>query len=222
MITVPTSKNISSKIEPNYSTWQTIELSYQCAKYAIDNNIQGDFVECGIACGNNLAAMCAAGRHGYGFDSFQGIPWAGEHDTEQPGIGMIDKSKIGILETSGVTSHSEESVIENFKRWGLENYSLVKGWFQDTLRYANSEYNKDFQVSVLRLDGDLYESTLVCLEKLYPQLSKGGILIIDDWNLEGCRKAFYDYFKNLIQENGETLTPLPNLILDNGVTYWQK
>lgn len=211
ILTIPTEKNISLKIEPNYSTWQTIELTNQCAKYVIDNNIEGDFVECGIACGNNLAAMCLAGRQGIGFDSFEGIPWAGEHDTEQPGIGKKDESKHGILESSGVTVHDIEDVKKNFERWGLSNYSLVKGWFQNTLP------NKpDYPISVLRLDGDLYESTLVCLEKLYPWLSKGGILIIDDWQLAGCQKAFDDYF------HSEDRFFLPTLILDNGVTYWQK
>lgn len=207
MITVPTSKNISNRIEPNYSTWQTIELSYQCAKWTIDNGIQGDFVECGVACGNNLAAMCLAGGHGIGFDSFEGIPWAGEHDTEQPGIGRKDVSKHGILESSGVTVHDIEDVKKNFERWGLTNYELVKGWFQNTL-----PLKPDFPISVLRLDGDLYESTLVCLEYLYPWLSEGGILIVDDYQLHGCKKAFNDFF-NISR---------PKLILDNGVTYWQK
>lgn len=207
MLTSPTSKNISNFIPPNYSTWETIELSYQCAKYAIDNNIEGVFVECGVAAGNNLAAMCKAGRHGYGFDSFEGIPWAGPEDTEQPGLGEINAGKFGILESSGITVHTIENVIADFKKYELENYSLIKGWFQHTVR------NFTQPISVLRLDGDLYESTWECLWYLYPLLSKGGILIIDDWNLEGCRKAFDRYFSH---------KPKPEMILDNGVTYWKK
>lgn len=209
MITAPTSKNISLKIEPNYSTWQTIELTNQCAHYAIINNIKGDFVECGVACGNNLAAMALAGRHAYGFDSFEGIPWAGPKDKEQPGIGSIDKinkSKIGVLESSGVTVHGIDDVHENFKRWGLQNYTLIKGWFQHTVQ------DFDKPISVLRLDGDLYDSTMVCLQALYPLLSKDGILIMDDWNLEGCRMAFDDYFQG----------KRPKQILNDGVTYWIK
>ena len=182
-------KNISNIIEPNYSSWQTIELSYQFARQMIDEGIEGDFVECGVACGNNLAAMCLAGRHGYGFDSFEGIPWAGKNDTEQPGIGEINKSKIGVLESSGVTVHGIEDVKKNFERWGLKNYTLIEGWFENTI-----PIHQDFKISVLRLDGDLYESTLIPLKYLYPLLSKGGILIIDDWNLKGCRDAFYNYF----------------------------
>ena len=206
----PTSRNISNKIEPNYSSWQTIEMSYQCAKYCIDNDVKGAFVECGVACGNNLAAMCLAGRQGYGFDSFEGIPWAGEHDTEQPGIGRKDVSKHGILESSGVTVHGIEDVIKNFERWGLPNYSLIKGWFQNTcLKWMG-------EIAVLRLDGDLYDSTYTALRYLYPFLLDGGILIVDDYQLAGCKKAFDDYFTD------RCMSGYPTLILDDGVTYWMK
>lgn len=204
----PSPQNISLIIPPNYSTWETIELSYQCAKYAIDNGIPGDFVECGVAAGNNLAAMCLVGRRGIGYDSFEGIPWAGKNDEYQPGIvAPPDKSKFGILESSGISSHSIEDVKANMKKWNIENYRLVKGWFQETLPFEKID-----EISVLRLDGDLYESTFTSLVHLYCKLSKGGILIMDDWKLYGCRKAFSDYF---IEE-------MPELIFDNGVTYWQK
>ena len=209
MISIPESKNISNIIPPNYSTWQTIELTYQCAKYAIDNNIEGDFVECGVASGNNLAAMCYAGRHGFGFDSFEGIPWAGPNDEVQPGMRAKVPGTEGLLESSGVTVHSLEDVELNFKIWGLKNYTLVKGWFQNTVM---KHYSK---ISVLRLDGDLYDSTYVCLLYLYPLLSKGGILIMDDWELLGCQKAFDDYFDGLEEDR-------PEIILENRVTYWRK
>lgn len=201
----PTEKIISKIIPPQYSSWQTIELSYQCAQYAIYNNIEGDFVECGVAAGNNFAAMCFAGRKGVGFDSFVGIPWAGENDDEQPGKGLKDKSKEGILETSGISAHSIKNVQNNMNKWGVENYELIEGWFQYTVP------KWDGKIAVLRLDGDLYDSTYICLEHLYPKLSKGGILIIDDWQLTGCKKAFNDYFKER-----------PELLLDNGVSYWKK
>ena len=207
MIIEPKNKNISKIIPPNYSTWQTIELSYLCAKDVISRGVEGSFVECGVATGNNLAAMCYAGRFGVGFDSFVGIPYAGVNDTEQPGLGAKDETKHGILESSGITVHGQDQVVANFDKWGISNYTLIEGWFQNTVH----EYDQD--IAVLRLDGDLYESTIVCLEHLYPKLSKGGIMIIDDWNLDGCRKAFYDYFMN---------KTLPKLILDNGITYWEK
>ena len=210
-------KNISNRIPPNYSTWQTIELSYQFAKQMIDENIEGDFVECGVAAGNNLAAMSLAGRHGFGFDSFEGIPWAGENDDQQPG--MVSKTTNKGLSSSGITVHSKENVELDMKKWGITNYTLIKGWFQDTMPLFPHR-----PISVLRLDGDLYDSTMTSLIYLYPMLSKGGILIMDDWNLSGCRKAFYDYFGHI----KEVLSPrdeeyfLPTEILDYGVKYFRK
>lgn len=206
----PRHKAISNIIPPNYSTWETIELTYQCCRWVIENNITGSFVECGVAAGNNFAAMAKAGRHAYGYDSFEGIPWAGPNDKEQPGIGEIDKSKIGILESSGVTVHTIENVIKDMDKYGIKNYSLIKGWFQNTVPKWIGE------IAVLRLDGDLYDSTYVCLQYLYPRLNEGGILIVDDWNLDGCRMAFEDYFKV------RCMTGKPRLVFDNGVTYWQK
>lgn len=205
MLSLPTSKDISLRIPPNYSSWETIELSYQCCKDVIARKILGDWVECGVAAGNNLAAMCAAGRHGYGFDSFEGIPWAGPHDEEQPGMKHPPEIKEG--PSSGVSAHTQENVELDFKKWGLPNYTLIKGWFIDTL-----PHNTIDDIAVLRLDGDLYDSTMLSLLFLYHKLSVGGILIMDDWNLAGCRKAFENFFKKR----------RPELIFDNGVTYWQK
>jgi len=190
MIQIPSVKNISLRIEPNYSSWQTIELSYQFTKDAIDRGIEGDVVECGVACGNNFAAMCLAGRKGWGFDSFEGIPWATEEDDCQPGFEGGKTSNTG-LSSSGVTVHSLEDAQINMKRWGITDYEFVKGWFQNTIKKKARKIKK---ISVLRLDGDLYESTLIPLQYLYPKLSKGGILIIDDWNLKGCQQAFFNYF----------------------------
>lgn len=208
MISEPKNKDITLRIPPNYSSWQTTELSYQCCKDVIARNVPGVFVECGVGAGNNFAAMCAAGRHGWGFDSFEGIPWAGPKDDQQPGLSHKDPRNHGVLESSGVTVHSMENVMSDLAVWGIENYTLIKGWFQHTVRF-----HRGLVISVLRLDGDLYESTMVCLEAFYPQLSKGGYLIIDDWGLAGCRRAFEDYFENRER---------PELVLELGPTYWMK
>jgi len=191
MISVPTAKKISLHIEPNYSSWETIELSYQCVKDCIDREIEGDVVECGVACGNNFAAMCFAGRHGVGFDSFEGIPWAGEFDDCQPGF--TERPTVMNGKSSGMTAHTLEDSTANMIRWGISDYEFVKGWFSDTI--PDQKYTS--KIAVLRLDGDLYESTFIPLVHLYPLLSKGGILIIDDWNLAGCKMAFKHYFQRL-------------------------
>lgn len=181
-------RDISNLIWPNYSRWETIELSNYFAKQAVSEGVPGDVVECGIAAGNNLAAMALCGRQAIGFDSFEGIPWASDKDDVQPG--MEAKTDNTGLSSSGVSAHSVESVKKNFALWGIENYTLVKGWFQHTI--PGQTVTK--AIAVLRLDGDLYESTLIPLKHLYPLLSKGGYLIIDDYTLKGCRAACDEYF----------------------------
>ena len=183
-------------IHPVYSSQEVLEFTY---KVACDVSIiDGDFIECGVAAGSQLAMMNKAltdkgvNKSVYGYDSYQGIPYATIEDESQPAIGAIDKNNLGLLKTTGVSSHSKESVIENFKTWGvsLDNVTLVEGWFQNTLSKTDTG-----KISVLRLDGDLYESTKVCLEVLYPKVEKGGLIIIDDYELAGCKKAVHDYIK---------------------------
>lgn len=72
------------------------------------------------------------------------------------------------------------------REWGVPEDFLVwhPGWFQDTVPGANID-----QIALLRLDGDLYESTLVCLQHLYPRVVSGGWVIVDDYGLPGCREA---------------------------------
>jgi len=67
-------------------------------------------------------------------------------------------------------------------------------WFQDTVPEAAPKIGS---IALLRLEGDLYDSTLICLRNLYPLVIKGGFVIIDDWGMVGCRRACQDYFKEL-------------------------
>ena len=86
---------------------------------------------------------------------------------------------------------SEAEVRANFQRYGLldDQIRFLPGWFKDTLHDAPIE-----RIAVLRLDGDLYESTIQALDALYPRLSPGGFCIIDDYHvLKACRKAVTDY-----------------------------
>jgi len=187
-----------------YSTMDTIHESYYCTEYVINKKIEGDIVECGVAAGAQIGVIGSSLKNNniskkiYCYDSFEGIPMACEKDTAQPGIGYFDKplpfveNKESLLISSGVTVHSLENVKSNLSSWSLnlDDFIFIKGWFQHTL-----PSNTIDKISLLRLDGDLYESTKVCLEYLYPKLSVGGILIIDDWNLDGCVLACEEYFK---------------------------
>ena len=71
------------------------------------------------------------------------------------------------------------------------NLRIIKGWFQDTL-----PVNKPERIAVLRLDGDWYESTKVCLNELFDRVVNGGVIVIDDYgDWEGCKKAIDEFFE---------------------------
>ena len=202
-----------------YSYPYTLQNSYDLACHMINKNITGDFVECGVAAGAQIRAMSLANIHKSGnriiwaFDSFEGIPMAGEFDDVQVGIGEIKHDKFAPLEerlvSSGITVHSMENVQETFKRYNLplDNVNFVKGWFQNTV-----PVNEVQEISILRLDGDLYESTLVCLQHLYPKVVTGGAVIIDDYALTGCRLAVEHYFESIKQDVPEMICVDGNMV----------
>ncbi|MBJ6926944.1 class I SAM-dependent methyltransferase, partial [Vibrio cholerae] len=82
------------------------------------------------------------------------------------------------------------SVRGNFERFGLldDQVAFLPGWFKDTLPKAPVE-----RLAVLRLDGDMYGSTIDTLEALYAKVSPGGFIIVDDYILKACRAAVDDY-----------------------------
>lgn len=188
------------EIQPVYSSVEVLNFTGEITKQLIDNNIAGALVECGVAAGSQIAMMQRTlienntTRIIWGFDSFEGIPYATNRDKTQPGIGEIDMNKHGLLETTGVSAHSLESVLQNFERYELptDNLKLIKGWFENTIE-PHSEQVGD--IALLRLDGDLYRSTKVCMQFLFPKLVKGGVLIIDDYQLAGCKEAVHEFIK---------------------------
>lgn len=191
-----------------YSTRETVDNTKFYTDLVLDAHIPGTFVECGVARGAQIAAMqerlLARGhlRPVYGFDSFEGIPLASVEDDQQPGIPgpkpfLPYTDKRELLKSSGITSHSREEVQALFNHWfpgKWSNIVFVKGWFQETLPTYSFQLKRLGGIALLRLDGDLYESTKVSLEQLAPFVNPGGILIIDDWDLTGCRKACEEYF----------------------------
>lgn len=189
------------------SSRATLQATYDAACSVIRNGVPGDFVECGVWAGANSAAMARAILDQYAlgysakaaagvpirvhlFDSFEGIPQAGEHDTEYLDAGHA----------AGLSSCSIETTQQQMKAWGIPDELLVyhKGWFVETIPFALASTKTDSffdrRIALLRLDGDLYESTKVSLELLYPLVSPGGIVMVDDWVLSGCRKACQEYF----------------------------
>jgi O-methyltransferase len=183
------------EIYPVYSNVSVFKHTYDITK---EVKLDGAIVECGVAAGSNFAQMIKASidsgidRKYYGFDSFQGIPFGVECDGEQPGIGQLDATKYGVMQSTGITVHNKSGVIENLRQWNVlnDNIHLIEGWFQDTIPVNDID-----KIAVLRLDGDLYESTKVCLEHLYSKVQKGGLVIIDDYELAGCCKAVHEFIK---------------------------
>lgn len=200
---------MKTEIQPVYSSVEVLQMTGTYTRHCIENNILGDLVECGVAAGSQIAMMqktlveLNASRTIWGFDSFQGIPYATDKDETQPGIGEVDKAKYGALETTGVASHSVEDVQKNFERYGLkmDNVNLIEGWFEQTIE---ANFNRIESIAMLRLDGDLYRSTKVCLFWLLEKLSPGGVLIIDDYQLPGCAKAVHEFINpaQIVIENG--------------------
>ena len=111
-------------------------------------------------------------------------------------------------------SVSMETVKENFRVYGLdpEDVIFLSGWFKDSLPDLNSR-----TIALLRLDGDLYESTRDCLVNLYDKVVEGGIVIIDDWGvLPPCQQAVIDFFN-------ERNIPLPTMTkIDWSGVFWIK
>lgn len=199
----------------SYSNYETLQKSFDLAAFCCC--LDGDFVECGVAAGSQVAAMHRAcpNKKIWLFDSFEGIPLASKYDTTQPGIGVISHDVNGyLLTTSGVTAVSMEQVKQHFAEWNVndENFEYVKGWFEETV-----PINEIDKISLLRLDGDLYNSTKVCLEYLYPKLVKGGYLIIDDYALDGCRLAVDEYFDKYEIQKNFTVVPKTKTVI-----YYQK
>jgi len=189
-----------------YSSRETQMSSYNLGKHVVENNVQGDIIECGIAMGGNFASMILGvtsvptgeQRKFWGFDSFIGIQLAGKKDTQQAGIGDIthntDVPYEDLLVSSGITSHSQKQVENHLNNWGLNkfNIELVEGWVQNSIPLVNDRIDK---ISILRLDMDVYHPTIYTLNMWWDKISDGGIIIIDDWALDGVRTACEEFFK---------------------------
>ena len=138
-------------------------------KYVRNNNIQGDFVECGVWKGGNLIIYknlnekYQLGKKIYGYDTFKGMS-----DDVKENLKMYSQNK------------------------NLDDVKLIMGKVEETLSINSNLPN---EISILRLDTDWYESTKIELDILYPKLVNGGVLIIDDYgHWKGARKAVDEYF----------------------------
>jgi len=179
---------------------------YQSISYVFNNDIQGDFVECGIFKGGSammMAYMLAEQLHSqknqkiWMYDTFEGMANASRYDENIDNQNaFIELDKIKKKENSNdIWAYSSLNYVKNnLKKTNINENNLIyiKGLVEETLHKSKPE-----GIALLRLDTDFYESTKIELEILYPLLQKGGILIVDDYgHWKGCKKAVDEYFLN--------------------------
>jgi hypothetical protein len=173
---------------------------YTSINYVLDRNIPGDIVECGVWRGGSslLAALIMKARNIrdrklYLYDTFQGMPTPTEFDVDKRGnTGFEMMEKYG--DNIGWCYALLDDVKAAFSAYNFEfEIHFIEGDVIETLPKIKPE-----TISVLRLDTDWYESTALEFELLYPRLSPGGVLIVDDYGCwAGSRKATDDYFKKV-------------------------
>lgn len=182
-----------------------------CVEKVLADGVPGDLIETGVWRGGASIFMRAVLKaHGvtdrtvWVADSFEGLPPAKEEYPQDTGSQLHRYSELAI---------SLETVQGNFAKYGLldNQVRFLKGWFHETLPTAPIG-----PLSIARLDGDLYESTIVALDALYPKLSVGGFLIVDDYGgLESCRQAVADF------RTKHGVTETIHMIDDIGA-YWRR
>lgn len=171
-------------------------------RYAAERGIEGDFVECGVWRGGNaILAAAIFKRYGvrkrvYLFDTFQGMTEPTDADRRAAtGEAAYREYAAGSRATHNEMCYASlDDVRANFERAGLLNADIVfvQG---DVLQTLAQEANLPQHIAVLRLDTDWYESTKRELEVLYPRVTAGGVLIVDDYGYwTGARKATDEYF----------------------------
>jgi hypothetical protein len=165
--------------------------------------VPGDLIETGVSRGGCSIFMRAILKaHGvtdrivWVADSFAGLP--------RPDPRKYPADAGDVLYKRKDLAISLETVKANFERYGLmdDQVKFLKGWFKDTLPVMPAQ-----KLAVIRLDGDMYESTMDSLINLYPKLQPDGFIIFDDYRLlAGCRQAVHDYReKHAITEPIQTI-----------------
>jgi O-methyltransferase len=165
-----------------------------CLLDVLRRNVDGDLVEAGVWRGGAGIMMRAvslaigeAKRKIWLVDSFEGLP---KPDPEGYPADAGDPHW-----TYAELAVSLDTVKGNFQRYGLldDQVRFLKGWFRDTLPNAPMK-----RIALLHLDSDMYESTIVALRNLYPRITQGGYIIVDDYGgLAGCRQAVDDFRREI-------------------------
>lgn len=169
--------------------WRRLESLHNLLEDVVREDIPGDIIECGVWRGGvliwtqTILNLLKSDKRVFGADSFEGCPEPRLPEDYGDIHHKHDHLRVPITEVEA-----------NLMRYGHKNVTLLKGWFKDSLPLLPESQ----KFSIIRLDGDLYESTMDCLQSLYKRLSPGGYCIIDDWHLGPVRTAvarFLGHFK---------------------------
>jgi O-methyltransferase len=190
-----------------------MENIQHCIEQVVRDDVPGDLIETGVWRGGacifmkaNLVAWGDTTRTVWLADSFQGLP--------KPDASRYPADTGDTLHKQKGLGVGAEQVRHNFERYGLldDRVQFLVGWFKDTLPTAPID-----RLSVMRLDGDMYESTIQAIEALYPKLSPGGFCIVDDYGSHASQAgaAIHDYrATHGIDEPIEQIDPFG--------AYWRK
>jgi len=179
----------------------------------LESGVPGDLVEAGVWRGGAailmravLSAYRISNRKVWVVDSFQGLP---EPNAKQ----YPEDRNSSFYKYNAYLGVTLETVRENFQRYGLldDQVCFLTGWFRDTLPAAPIE-----RIAVLRLDGDMYESTMDVLANLYNRVSPGGRIIVDDYGAIACCREAVTHFR---ERHGIT-DPIHEI--DRTGIYWRK
>ncbi|MCE2963053.1 MAG: TylF/MycF/NovP-related O-methyltransferase [Chitinophagales bacterium] len=183
-----------------------------CVEEILKNKIEGDFIETGVWRGGAVVWMKGLLK---AYENNDKIVWVADSFS---GLPKPDSSKYKQDFNDQHYLYKElaiplETVKYNFEKYDLldDKVKFLVGWFKDTLPNAPIE-----KLALLRLDGDMYESTMDALTNLYSKLSIGGYIIIDDWGaVDACKEAVLDFRKmnNILEEI---------IQIDWSGVYWKK
>jgi len=189
-----------------------LENLCRLTRTVLDEGIPGDLIETGVwrggACILMRGVLKAYGdgmRKVYVADSFRGLP--------PPDAEKYPADAGQTIHTYDYLAVSRDTVAENFRAYGLldEQVVFVEGWFKDTLPNLSVP-----AFAIIRLDGDLYESTIQALDALYPKLSVGGFVIVDDYgSWPSCQQAVDDY--RAAHDVRDRIVPI-----DSTGVYWRR
>jgi O-methyltransferase len=185
----------------------------QCIEQIVRDDVPGDLIETGVWRGGacifmkaNLVAWGDTTRNVWLADSFEGLP---------KGNGELYPADDGdTMHGLGYIATAPDQVRHNFERYGLldDRVRFLVGWFKDTLPTAPIE-----RLSLLRLDGDMYESTIQAFDALYDKLSPGGFCIVDDYGSHASQAGQATRDFRARREIDEEL-----IDIDGFGAYWRK